>query len=219
MSAAPQDGTGPRRAAFSFGFERDWPGYFEAVAGQPARETVVDAIARFEGGGAGLRAVDLGCGEGRDTVELLRRGWRVTAIDGHPEALRILEARSDLIGRDRLELVHGQLEDVEIPVAELVSSSFTLPFCPPECFERLWGRLTSAIVPGGRFCGQLFGERDTWASIADRSHHTRSEVEAMLAGFEIELLREDESDAEDATGVRKHWHVYHIVARKPGGAS
>ncbi|MEJ1932020.1 class I SAM-dependent methyltransferase [Nostoc sp. NIES-2111] len=32
-------------------------------------------------------AVDLGCGDGRDTVELLRRGWRVLGIDGAQEAI------------------------------------------------------------------------------------------------------------------------------------
>src|SRR5690606_3661669 len=67
--------------------KRDWPGYFEVVLGKPARETLVDALARFERDGAAPGfAIDLGCGEGRDSAELLRRGWRVLAIDGHESA-------------------------------------------------------------------------------------------------------------------------------------
>jgi SAM-dependent methyltransferase len=212
----PAPGAAPaRRAAFSFGFDRDWAGYFGAVAGQPARETLIEAVGRFarEGAAPG-HAVDLGCGEGSDTAELLRCGWSVTAIDGHPEGLRLLAQRTDLVGPERLTLIEAQLEDVQIPEAELVSSSFTLPFCRPERFEALWGRICAAVVGGGRFCGQLFGPRDTWAGLPDRTHHTRQQVDALLSSFHVESLREDESDAEDGAGVRKHWHVFHIVARK-----
>ncbi|MGQ9869558.1 hypothetical protein [Leptodesmis sp.] len=41
-------------------------------------------------------AVDLGCGDGRDTVELLRRDWQVLAIDGEPQAIARLLERPDI---------------------------------------------------------------------------------------------------------------------------
>ncbi|MEC4815643.1 MAG: methyltransferase domain-containing protein [Scytonema sp. PMC 1069.18] len=47
-------------------------------------------------------AVDLGCGDGRDTVELLRQGWRVLAIDGEAEAIARLLNRPN-INRQLLE--------------------------------------------------------------------------------------------------------------------
>jgi trans-aconitate methyltransferase len=49
-----------------------------------------------EGKGRDFFAVDLGCGAGRDTAELLRRGWRVLAIDAEAEAIRRLLERRDL---------------------------------------------------------------------------------------------------------------------------
>ena len=36
-----------------------------------------------------LFAVDLGCGSGADTIALLKRRWRVLAIDGEAEAIDI----------------------------------------------------------------------------------------------------------------------------------
>ena len=65
-----------------------WGRYYEVAKGGAPRETLRLALDLFESeGGEGERlAVDLGCGEGRDTLELLRRGWRVLAIDDEREA-------------------------------------------------------------------------------------------------------------------------------------
>lgn len=212
----PLGGDDPGAPAFVAASTRDWPAYFEAVAGKPPRETLLEALDRFRREGvAGASAIDLGCGEGRDTVELLRRGWRVAAIDGHPEAIGRLAARPDLTGTERLMMRLATLEAVELTRATLVNASFTLPFCRPDAFAGLWSRIWDALEPGGRFAGQLFGDRDSWAVHADRSHQTRGQVDELLAGREIEMLKEEESDAADAHGQMKHWHVYHVVARKP----
>ncbi|BAT54920.1 Methyltransferase type 12 [Nostoc sp. NIES-3756] len=70
-------------------FERNWSAYYKAVEGRPPRETLLKALARLDTfpTDAPRFAVDLGCGDGRDTVELLRRGWRVLGIDGAQEAI------------------------------------------------------------------------------------------------------------------------------------
>ena len=72
-----------------FSAANDWPGYFGAVLGKPPRDTLLAALAAFEqeGVAAGF-AVDLAAGEGRDTLELLTRGWRVLATDAEPVQLR-----------------------------------------------------------------------------------------------------------------------------------
>jgi SAM-dependent methyltransferase len=193
--------------------QREWPAYYDAVAGKPPRDTLLKALALFEAEGFIGRAVDLGCGDGRDSVEMLSRGWAVTAIDGHPEALARFRKR-DIPHRDRLTLVLAAFESVAIPPADLVNASFSLPFCSRDRFGAVWERIVRAIRPGGRFAGQLFGERDSWAVIPGRTHHARAEVDALLRPLEVEMLVEDEKDGNDATGVPKHWHVFHIVARR-----
>lgn len=213
---APAGATAPALApAHVYAQSRNWPGYFAAVAGKPPRDTLLAALRNFEREGAApALAVDLGCGEGRDAAELLRRGWNVAAIDGHPEAFARLLARDDLVHRDRLTTLLGALEEVRIPAARLVNASFSLPFCEPAAFAALWGRIRAAVEPGGRFAGQIFGDRDSWASIPDRTHHRRADLDGLFEGFLLEELREDETDSADAEGNPKHWHVFHIVARK-----
>lgn len=211
-------GRGPLRPAHVYAAQRDWPGYFAAVAGSPPRETLLAAI-RHAGGRAGPRewAIDVGCGEGRDTKALLEAGFSVLAIDGHPDGLARLEARGDLPegSRERLVMRLASLEALgALPACRLLNASFTLPFILPGAFERVWGELVGAIEPGGVFAGQLFGERDSWASLPDRSHHTRVEVERLLAGFRILELREEEKPGADVHGQAKHWHVFHVVAQK-----
>jgi SAM-dependent methyltransferase len=198
-----------------FAAVRDWPGYYAAVLGKPPRETLLFALDLFDAEGReGGTAVDLGCGEGRDTLELLRRGWRVLAIDGEAAAFEHLSTRVPAPAAERLRTLVSAMEDAPWGEVDLVNSSFTLPFCDPARFGPLWTRLAGSIRPGGRFAGQFFGDRDTWARCADRSHHTRAQVEAMLEAFECEQFREDEKDDTDALGTLKHWHVFHIVARK-----
>ena len=48
-------------------------------------------------------AIDLGCGDGRDVVEILRRGWRVVAVDAEPEALRQLAGAAAAAGSDHAD--------------------------------------------------------------------------------------------------------------------
>ena len=185
---------------------RPWARYF-AVAGDDARPTLLEALARFDSPGL---AVDLGAGTGRDTAALLRRGWHVVAIAREPEAVERLRA---LDAGSQLETRLARFEEADWPPCELVNASFALPFCAPEAFPAVWEKIVTSLRPGGRFSGQLFGEHDDWAG-SGVVVHTRDELGVLLAPFEVEFLEEFDDDGTTAIGTRKHWHVYHLVARK-----
>ncbi|MHC4107745.1 MAG: class I SAM-dependent methyltransferase [Planctomycetota bacterium] len=212
-----------RRSAAASAAVRDWSGYFDAVADAGPRETLVMAADRFDAERAvdpadPPLAVDLGCGTGRDTLELLERGWRVLALDGEQEAIDRMLARPefDAFGQSpRLEARVASFDNLQLPPCMLVNASYALPFCPPNCFDAVWQSIVSAMRPGGRFAGQFLGKQDGWAKLPDRSHHTREEVSALLAGFEIEHLQEDLYGPDADALYKKRWHVFHIVARMP----
>ena len=181
------------------------------LAARPGLIAVLDRIPR-----AG-HAVDLGAGTGRDTLPILERGWTVVAIDRDGDALAELHQRATGLGfAERLQLRPGRMEDVPLPRADLVVSSFALPLCEPERFPALWRRIRRALRPGARFAGQLYGPRDGWAGRPGVGIHERQAVEALLRGLVVERLDEIEEDSVTAKGTPKHWHFFEIVARRSG---
>ncbi len=201
-------------------FQHRWTDYYEAIIDRPPRETLIAALNRFtteshpnHQSRAGF-AVDLGCGNGRDTAELLRRNWRVLAIDGHPEAITQLRQRED-INRTYLETRVQRFEALTLPPnVDLINASFCLPFCPPSYFAEMWEEIVTALRPGARFCGQLFGDRDSFAIHPDITHHTRQQIDQLLQPFEIELLDEEAHPGKTPLDEEKYWHLFHIVFRK-----
>jgi tellurite methyltransferase len=193
---------------------KSWPAYYDATAGRPPRRTLLEALARFTPSEAPRVAVDLGSGDGRDAIELLRRSWQVLAIDAEAAALERLRQRPDLPPGARLETLCQRFEEAAWPPADLVNASFSLPLCPPDAFPALWQRITDSLKPGGRFAGQLYGERDGWVGRSGMTHLTRAEAERLLASLDIELFEEEETDSVTPRGTPKHWHIFHVVARR-----
>src|SRR5690606_8859878 len=140
--------------------------YYEKMAGRPPRATLVQALDAFAAPGF---AVDLGCGEGRDTVEMLRRGWRVLALDRSPDAIARLPEH------ERLEARQADFTEAELPQADLVNASFCLFICPPDAFGAMWARIVAALRPGGRFSGQLLGPQDSWVGRPGLTFHAKAE--------------------------------------------
>lgn len=217
------------RSTLSSDYQRDWPEYFDAVDGKPPRDTLVRALNLFEdeprpASKGPLLALDIACGQGRDTLEMLRRTsprWRVIAIDYHTEATRRTLAAIELEDMERVMVCQLPMEEIAErgagnipPQVDLVNASFALPFCQPEAFPSLWRFLVGRIRRGGRFSGQFFGDRDEWQCVRPKSHHSRAQVEALLQPFAVEHMEEVEKEGDDAMGGVKRHHVFHVVARK-----
>ncbi|MCW5774602.1 MAG: class I SAM-dependent methyltransferase, partial [Rhodospirillaceae bacterium] len=116
----------------------------------------------------------------------------------------------------RLETRVATFETLDLPAADLVVGSFALFLCPPHAFSGLWQRIRGALKPGGRFAGQLLGPKDTWTSrVPPVTILARPDLDRLLDGLAVEMLEEEETDAVTPRGQRKHWHIYHIVARRP----
>lgn len=194
--------------------EATWADYYDEYEDREPRELLLEALPRF--GSGPHDAVDLGCGSGIDSLAMLERGWRVFATDAEAEGIRRLRSRVPSELTRWLRTTVARMEEVELPKADLVWAGFSLFFCPRRRWTEVWRKVRDAVRPGGRFGGQILGERDTWAPDDEISSFSREGAHALFDGFEIERFDEEEKDDEACTGP-KHWHVFHVLARRPAG--
>lgn len=72
----------------------------------------------------------------------------------------------------------------------------------------------SALLPGVFFVGQLFGNKDDWASDVTRTFHSELEARALFRGLSLKAFEVQEYDEPNMRGT-KHWHRFDVIAQKP----
>jgi len=96
------------------------------------------------------RVLELACGTGWWTDQLLRYASHVTAVDASPEVIALNRAR---VGTDRVRFVHADLFDWRPDERyDMVFFGFWLSHVPPDRFDSFWQLVRSALVPDGRVC-------------------------------------------------------------------
>ncbi len=141
------------------------------------------------------RALDLGCGRGQYTRELVRRGWEVVGVDYVPRAIEAAR-RKNIPGAT---FVIGDVSD--LPVDELGTFDFFLDI---GCFQHLEagqrlaaGRgITTLADPGATLLMMEFSRPTPIRRFAGGV--TPGEVEAVFPGWEI-------LDVEDAETAGLDW--------------
>ena len=141
--------------------DEDWARHYGRLAGRPPRPLFVRFREIYLAEGNAQSAIDLGCGDGTESLIMLSDGLAVTAIDGSTASIRLLSERVD--PSSALTVLRARMEDVELPSVDLLYSGLTLPFCRPERFLELWERLVSCLHPGGLLALHLFGSNHGWA--------------------------------------------------------
>jgi SAM-dependent methyltransferase len=127
------------------------------------------------------RAIDLGCGRGRYTPELARRGWEAVGIDNIPRAIDAANRR----GVSGATFVVGDVTD--LAPADLGTFDF---FFDVGCFQGLSseqrlaeGRGVSALAnPGATLLMLAFGPTSMRSVVGGVS---RADVEAAFPGWEM----------------------------------
>lgn len=189
---------------------KSWDRFYQLTKDKPPSTGLLKAVALAERPGA---ALDLGCGAGRDTRYLLAQGFQVTAVDQDPAVLATLAQLST----EHLSIVQSAFAQFAFAHYDLINAHFALPFMDKDTFSTVFTRLKDALKPHGIFVGQFFGIHDSWNTNpnAGITFFTRTQALDELKGLDIIAFDEVDIDGHTVEGKAKHWHIYHITARKP----
>jgi SAM-dependent methyltransferase len=105
-------------------------------------------LARLRAAGLdGGLVVELGCGSGISSSELLDAGWDVLGVDVSQDMLALAQERA-LAAR----FVHGSAHDVALPrrAAAVTAIGEVVNYDGPDSLESLFARVHEALAPGGQ---------------------------------------------------------------------
>jgi SAM-dependent methyltransferase len=122
------------------------PHYLDQGLDLPGGAELASALDAFRPAGSVL---ELACGPGVWTSQLLRHASDVTAVDASPEMLAI--AASRVPAGAPVRFVEADLFTWEPDRRyDVVFMGFWLSHVPAERFESFWGVVAAALTPGGR---------------------------------------------------------------------
>ncbi len=111
----------------------------------PGGDELTEALEAFR---PACRVLELACGPGVWTPQLLRHATEVTAVDASPEMLALAAART---GDDRVRFVQADLFSwVPDRRYDVVFFGFWLSHVPPGRFASFWALVADALTKDGR---------------------------------------------------------------------
>ena len=121
------------------------PDYLDQGLDLPGGDELTEALDAFRPAGSVL---ELACGPGVWTGQLLRYATDVTAVDASPEMLALAAAR---IGSDRVRFIQADLFAWQPDRRyDVVFMGFWLSHVPAERFESFWSLVADCLEPAGR---------------------------------------------------------------------
>lgn len=97
------------------------------------------------------KAIELGCGTGRDTIYLIRNKWNVIAIDKEDVEEKIRKKLKEE-EQKQFKFEQQEFEQIKLEQNNLVVANFSLPFCNKNEFKNLWKKIEHSILKNRVLC-------------------------------------------------------------------
>ena len=175
-------------------------------APQQAHETTQRAVAHLSVGYQ-PRALDIGAGNGRDSIFLRDQGFLVDAIDPSPESRQI-------IGEiEAVRYIQSNIVGFKLEKYDLVNASLIFPFLDRVEFEEFWMQLSESIAPQGVVCGHFFGENDWKVAAGTAWGLSKAECMDLMNQYDIKYFNEFDDQGIVQSGGKKRKHSYSFVLK------
>ena len=175
-------------------------------------------------------ALDLGCGEGRNSLLLARYGYHVHAIDASSQGIEKLERYADSQGLDN---INGEVADVRTvrfkPNAyDAIVAVTILDHISEEEGKNVATSIIEALKPGGFVFIETFTIHDPAANVARKENETISETASFVQHFfdvgeladwfsKLETVLYEEIMKYDDSHGEPHYHgLARLIKKKKG---
>ena len=162
----------------------DWPGVTAPdVAQTPVYEGLIEIASDLPAG----KALELGCGEGQNSIWLAQRGWVVNAVDMSPGAISAARANAASFAVERTVVFEVADTSAWRPVSryDLVFCTFALP-ARGMGRSRMLEMAAKAVAIGGTILLTEFDislRKEGW--MAEKYLVSTDEIERHLDGFRV----------------------------------
>lgn len=164
------------------------------------------------------KALDLGCGGGRNALYLNLKGFDVTAYDKNPQSI---DSLNDIIAGERLNGISAHLYDINQAALnaryDFILSTVVLMFLERERIPHIIHNMQSCTAPGGyNLIVAAMSTEDYPCPLPFSFTFQRNELKNYYAGWEIVKYNEEvgELHKTDAAGNRIKLRFATLLARK-----
>jgi len=165
------------------------------------------------------KALDLGCGNGRNSLWLASQGFEVTAWDKNPNSLNSLKAIRDVEGLENLHIDAADLNTLQFDGEyDFILSTVVLMFLEAQTIPGLINNMQRCTKAGGyNLIVAAMDTADFPCTVGFPFAFKEGELREYYAGWELLKYNEDvgELHRTDANGNRIKLRFATILARKP----
>ncbi|WP_313128159.1 tellurite resistance methyltransferase TehB [Pseudescherichia vulneris] len=165
------------------------------------------------------KKLDLGCGNGRNSLYLAANGYSVTAWDKNPMSIANIERIKAAEGLDNLEIATVDLNALSFEGEyDFILSTVVMMFLEPQTIPGLIANMQRTTVPGGyNLIVAAMDTDDFPCSVGFPFAFKAGELAEYYSGWEVVKYNEDvgELHRTDANGNRIKLRFATLLARKP----
>jgi tellurite methyltransferase len=174
------------------------------------------------------QALDLGCGEGRNSLLLARYGYRVQAIDASSQGIQKLEKYARSQGLDNIEYTVADARKLQLAPSfyDLIVAVTLLDHLTREEGKKVAESIIHALKPGGSVFIEVMTTHDPGAKTSRGEDENMSETISFIKHFfddgelarwfsELETLSYEEIMKYDDSHGEPHYHgLARLIGRK-----
>ncbi|WP_312453617.1 tellurite resistance methyltransferase TehB [Pseudescherichia sp.] len=163
--------------------------------------------------------LDLGCGNGRNSLYLAANGYSVTAWDKNPMSIANIERIKAAEGLENLEIATVDLNALTFDGEyDFILSTVVMMFLEPQTIPGLIANMQRTTVPGGyNLIVAAMDTEDLPCTVGFPFAFKTGELAEYYSGWEVVKYNEDvgELHRTDANGNRIKLRFATLLARKP----